>query len=484
MNSPTLRRDSSPWLSRLYAFSVFALLLRFLLLLVFYREPYHAPVWILVLQSATAVLGICLGRMWKHRTFWPLATYLLLLVVRLLFQGPALFAEPGIPDLLIHGLWVFGACHSLGFVLSDHSLRRFIRSFAAVWTVVSVLHCLVALYAAWRGQVVWNLPHGAFWGFAGTVGEGAPGMNEINAVGAGYGVRLSVILYCTVSGAELSLSAMVALCAAVCEKKSWARILYLLALLPMLFAMGLTDTRACFVSFAAGAGAVVGILLLRTLRSRLRPLSSWILSFVSAAAVMVLLVLLISRSTAVYNSLRAHGGLFFSSALAEESPATVVSSRGFGGDLDAILSGRPDVWRYILRYLRDNPRVLLLGESVWLPMRGANAQPGLTHVVGHPHNALLLVLLQAGLPGLLLILWVLCSALRCSVRLVSRAETPLWQVLLPAVILSVCVGDSVECISGFLGFPYPNCSLLFLAIGLLYRPSSAGSGQYPRRSVF
>ena len=477
MRSETLRRDPSPWFVRIYTFSVFALLLRYLLLLLFYQEPYHTPAVILVLQSATAILGIILGLVWKNRTFWPLAAYLVLLVVRLLFQGPALFAESGIPDLLIHGLWAFGACHSLGAVLSARSLRRFLRVFAAAWTIGAVLHSLVALYAAWRGQVVWNLPHGAFWGFAGTVGEGTPGMNEINAVGAGYGVRLSVILYCTISGAELSLSAMVALCAAVCEKKPWARVLYLLSLLPLLFAMGLTDTRACYVSFAAGAGAVVGILLLRALRSHLRPLSSWTLSLASAAAVMVLLVLLISRTTAVYNSLKAHGGLLISSALAEEAPATVVSSRGFAGDLDTILSGRLEVWRYILRYLRDNPRVLLLGESVWLPMRGANAQPGLTHVVGHPHNALLLVLLQAGLPGLLLILWVLFSAFRRSVRLVSRPDTPLWQVLLPALILSICIGDSVECISGFLGYPYPNCSLLFLAIGLLYRPSSAEPGQ-------
>jgi hypothetical protein len=67
---------------------------------------------------------------------------------------------------------------------------------------------------------------------------------EVNALGSGVGVRLNVVMYCTVSGAMVSLSGMIALIAAVCEKNRWAKLAYALSLVPFIFVMGLTDTRA------------------------------------------------------------------------------------------------------------------------------------------------------------------------------------------------------------------------------------------------
>ena len=56
---------------------------------------------------------------------------------------------------------------------------------------------------------------------------------------------------------------------------------------------------------------------------------------------------------------------------------------------------------------------------------------------------------------------------RRSFRLVNHDETPLWLALVPAVALSLCVGDLVECIAVFMAHAYPNCSALFLCMGLI-----------------
>ena len=482
------------WLRRIYAFSMFALLLRYLVLLVFFSEPYSTPVWILGWQVLTAGAGILLGKRWKSVSFWILVAYLLLLFGRVWFDDPTHLLNPGngpsVSEVLLHGFWVVGACCSLGSVLEENDQRRFLRALAAVWTVGMVLHSIIALYAAWNGRVVWNPVHGAFWGLADTIGEGGAGFMEQNAVGSGEGLRLTLILYCTVSGAILSLSGMIALCAALCEKKWWVKVLYFLAIAVYLFAMGLTDTRACHLSFSAGAGAAGGILLLRALRKRhqarqpdvrkiKKPLLAmdWALAFTLAAVVMVACVVLISATVPAFNRLQSADGVLLPVARAEETSRTpvVVSSRGYSGGLNKVLSARVVIWEGVVRYIREHPVVLLEGESIWIPMRGVNTQTGLTKTAGHPHCAPMYILLESGIPGLLLIAAVLGLAVIRSFRLAGKRETPLWLALLPAVFLSLCVGDLVECICGFLGYPYPNCSALFLVMGMLLRRRPAPS---------
>ena len=462
------------WAGIIHSAAVMALLFRFMILLVFYTEPYRAPEWVLAAQFVTALSGIILGKMWKRKSFWLPAGYFIYLFIRVLtVKASAVTGDPDVRHILFHGLWVIGACYTLPYILGRKQIRRFLRIFTAAWTAGIAVHCLIALYAAWNGIVIWNAAHGGFWGLATTGGQGGPGHMEWNAAGSGEGLRLNVILYCTVSGAVASLSGVIALCGAACEKNRWVKLAYCLALIPMVFVMGLTDTRACYVSFAVGAGAVAGILLLRKLRTGFcgpeagkgRCALGWILSLGTAMVIAAAAVLLTGRTAAVFNQMKAQG-ILIPAALAEGN-VTVVSSRGFAGSLDAILSGRVSSWKYIVRYLLNHPKAIVWGDSVWLPMRGPNAQPGITNMVGHPHNALLMVLLQNGIPGVALIAGMMITAVRRSFRLVNRSETPVWLALLPAVVLSVCVGDLVECIAGFLGHPYPNCSVMFLCIGII-----------------
>ena len=474
------QRRSLSLARKIYIFAVSVVLLRYLVLPFFYTEPYYAPKWFLVIQFAIAAAGIILGKMWREKAFWPMAAYCLLILIRVLFVAaiPVLW-DSVVSQIFFHGLWVTGACFSVASILDQHQIKSFFRFMAAAWTILSVLHCLIALYAAWIGKDIWNITRGAFWGLAATNGAGGPGFAEQNAVGAGVNVRLNVIYYCTVSGAMTSLSAMIALCAAICEKRKTVKVLYCLALLPFAFAMGLTDTRACHVSFAAGAGSVAGMMILRAfsahdLRGKpekpiqtFRKVIWWLAALSSALAVMVILIWCIGSTTQLFNLMKAKGSLIVNKALAEESAAaTVVSVRGYSGSLNSVLSDRLTIWEYVLRYLFSNPISLLSGESISNPMTGPNSQ-NVLYEAGHPHNALLMVLLESGIPGLLLILTVLLTTVRRSFRLIVKLDTPLWLVLLNAVALSVCVGDFVECIAGFLGYPYPNCSILFLCIGAI-----------------
>ena len=466
------------WAISIHSFAVMALLLRFLVLLVFYTEPYYAPKWIMIAQFLTALSGMVLGKMWKRKPFWFLAAYCVYLFIRLLLENTKVArTDLSVRQILFHTAWVVGACYTLPYVLGREQMKRFLRIFAAVWTAGVTIHCFIALYAAWKGIVIWNPVHGAFWGFSGKAGGGGPGFMEVNALGSGVGVRLNVVMYCTVSGAMVSLSGMIALIAAVCEKNRWAKLAYALSLVPFIFVMGLTDTRACHISFGAGAGAVAGILLMRKLRAgsrgaecgKGRRFVRGCLSVGVALAAALVIVVIIGKTTSVFNGLKARGSLVIPAALAEgaESGTTVVSSRGFEGGLDRILSGRVYAWKYLARYLSEHPKAILWGESVWKPMRGPNAQSGLTYVVGHPHNAELMVLLQHGIPGVILMGAMMLITVRRSFRLVNHDETPLWLALVPAVALSLCVGDLVECIAVFMAHAYPNCSALFLCMGLI-----------------
>ena len=475
------KQEKLVWFKMIYIFAISAMLLRYMILPFYFTEPYYAPKWFLVLQFIVAAAGVILGRMWKNKAFWPMGAYCILVLVRVLFvtEIPVLW-DSVVSQIFFHGLWVTGACFSVASILNRDQLKRFLRVMAAMWTSLSVLHCVIALYAAWIGTDIWNFSRGAFWGLATILGNGGPGFAEMNAVGTGVNVRLNVIYYCTVSGAIISLSAMIALCAAICERKKAVKVLYFLALVPFAFAMGLTDTRACHISFAAGAGATTGILLYRTLKSHARreipkkardkfhTVIRWAASASLAVIVMLILVVGIGKTTELFNDMKAKGGLVITKALAEESSneATVVSARGYSGDLDSVFTGRVYVWEYVSRYIFSNPTTMLCGESISNPMIGPNSQDVL-YEFGHPHNGLLMVLLESGIPGLLLILAVLVITICRSFRLISNNETPLWLVLLPAVVLSICVGDSVECIAGFLGYPYPNCSILFLCIGMI-----------------
>ena len=123
------------WATYIHSFAVMALLLRFLVLLVFYTEPYYAPKWIMIAQFLTALSGIVLGKMWKRKPFWFLVAYCVYLFIRLLLENTKVArTDLSVRQILFHTAWVVGACYTLPYVLGREQMKRFLRIFAAVWT--------------------------------------------------------------------------------------------------------------------------------------------------------------------------------------------------------------------------------------------------------------------------------------------------------------------------------------------------------------
>ena len=101
-------------------------------------------------------------------------------------------------------------------------------------------------------------------------------------------------------------------------------------------------------------------------------------------------------------------------------------------------SMRTDIWRAGLQYLKDRPVTLLVGST-----DGAVARiPG--QMLGRPeyhmHNAWLEVLLQAGIPGLLMMAAVFLRMYFASARLFFSKQNPGWLRVLAAapVLMSAC----------------------------------------------
>ena len=101
-------------------------------------------------------------------------------------------------------------------------------------------------------------------------------------------------------------------------------------------------------------------------------------------------------------------------------------------------SMRTDIWRAGLRYLKERPLTLLIGST-----DGAVARiPGqmLRRPEYHMHNAWLEVLLQAGIPGLLMMVAVFLRMYFASTRLFFSKRNPCWIRVLAAapVLMSAC----------------------------------------------
>ena len=101
----------------------------------------------------------------------------------------------------------------------------------------------------------------------------------------------------------------------------------------------------------------------------------------------------VMQITPLFNHVKMRGVL--PRAYAGEVEKTAVSSRGFSGH---VLTGRAELWEKIFEYFRQNPIALLIGESKLSPLHIVN------NYKAHCHSIFIQVLLESGIPGLLLFL--------------------------------------------------------------------------------
>ena len=438
------------------------LLLGYLYVIAIYKDPtstgqtfqFSAPFWIL--RVITAVMGIVLGKLWKDKGFWILIAYLLLKIIRVAIPNPDNLLDGAVSDILLTGLWVFCACYGLGRVLSETQLRQFLRACAAIWTVGMVIYASLGVYAAWTDQTVYNLSKGGLWG--------------INVD------RLFLVYYVTVSGSVLSLAVVIALCSAATSRHVWTKVLYILSVIPMLVALSLTDSRCAQVTVATGTATLVGILLLNAFRRKAipgsqlpgrRPWYAWPVSIAVTGLVFVAIVLGVMKTISVFNSLKTAGGLL-PRALAEETgeaAKTVMSNRGYTGS--DLFTSRPMIWKAALTYISENPLLLLTGASILNPMAGVNAVPSLTFMAAHCHCMPLMIILENGIPGLLIVIAFLVLTAVRSFQLVN-GNRPTAQKIFPALVISILAGELIECFTWLRSGTSPVLPFLFVFVGIIH----------------
>ena len=464
-------------LSRGYAGLTGALLLRYPVMMFLYRQPYATPGWVAAAELLTVLAGIVLGKLWKDRAFLAMLAFWALLLGRVLVRSPE--QAWGSRETFLYGLWALCGCYGLGGALTGRQTRDFLRIFTAVWVLAMTVHASLGLYAAWHQRVIWNLAAGGRWGLGVIYGS---------ASDIGRDMRLYLIFYPTISGSLLCVSALLACHGLLCSETGAARAFYGVCAAILMIAMALTDTRTSNICLALGLGGFVFLRFGKDPSEGLRrpaPGRRVWLALLLALVAAFLCVLLPGLLNNLFNQTRS-GAALFPSALAESAAANTanVANRGYFGR--NALSGRPAIWQAVIAFLGEHPKYLLMGTSIISPMNWINPVPGLSYDVEHAHNILLQVLLESGIPGLLLVLLFVGIICVRAFRMLRRPDLPNWVRGIPVIVFSVWIGEMVECVYRFERYILPLCALLFLLMGIVGAAgerSSANQGEKRKTGV-
>ena len=428
-----------------YIFLMGLLLLSFPYMMVTYTHfvPYQVPLFIWVLRCISSVLAIYIGKLWKDRGFQILFVYLLYILLRTVITDLNGLFSIRFSESILTGIWAFSACYGLAKILKKEELKSCLRISSLIWTLAIAVSCCVGIYAAWRGERIYTAGDAAFWGL--------------------YPKRLMIPYLPTVSGALTSLSALIALCAFVCHKNRYIRLAYGIAMVPILLALSLTDSRTGFISFAFGAAVLTFICLSRWKdRTGLETTRKTIVRQKLLAGVVSLLVcagavfLLMSAENA-FHTLRTRGGLLISNAYAEAAGSTS-AARGFSGD-SGMLTGRFELWKSTVHYLIHHPLTLLFGAGKADPMAMINPQ------MAHTHNLPLMILVESGIIGAAILLLFILYVCRNGLREI-RKHGNIYPVLLLSVVASIITGDMAECFAWMAAGSFPSLPFLFVIIGI------------------
>lgn len=453
-----------------YALLMGGLLLDYLVIQAFDQEPFPYPAIIAFSRIVVSLMGIYLGKLWKDKQFLLLLALLLIQIFRVAYNDTRLIFSDVVSSSILNGLWAISGCYAVGRVLSLKKIKGFLRVLLAAWTFGIIIHCSIALYAAWKDLRIPNLSGGSIWGI------------PMSNWGSKWPERLSIgYVYPTVAGSTLSLSGVLALIALIIESKKGIKALYGLAFVMIIITLSLTDARTSIISFSAGAGMITcsGVLWLwwkrksinskSVMDNRKHSMIVWLISIVCMLGVFALSMITIPKIVPVFNAIKIKGGIVIPYAYAEETDLIKqqIISRGFTG-ADAF-SGRIDVWKNAIKYIIERPNVLIFGESIHNPMAGINSQMGTQ--MAHCHNMFLQLLIENGIIGLLPITVFFIVMITRLLRSLNNKTTPLWLRMIPAIVVSIMVGDLAECFAWFRPWKCPALPFLFVAMGIINLPS-------------
>lgn len=407
-------------------------------------QSYLPLVW-----SALAGVLACRGQTWRRKSVWLLALGLGLIFLRCLAGGDELLA--GGYTSIVTGIAVFGLCYQLPFALRKELVLRFLRILLGVWTAWMALLALAGLWAALYDQT-FSTPAGG-----------------VYLLGIQWG-RLNLLTYCTNSASNLAFSILGGFTGLMLTRNRLGRALYALACLTMFLALSLTVARTAFLSLGFSLGLFLACPLFSLLGRRTR-MPRWLciaLCGLMSIAVTVGCYLILNGALELFNTakveLRASAEALETIAPVAAEDITILEHRPIQLD-DSMLTGRQYVWQGAYRLLRAQPLYLLWGTSVVQPMQYVNPLTGVELVYEHMHNLYLQVLVECGLPGLILLGLFLWRFLRSAWRLMLDSARPLWMRTLPILPICALVAETVECFT-LLTYSYPVLPFMMLFMGL------------------
>lgn len=420
----------------------------------------YLPTFWGLLAGALAVRGQALRR----KTTWVLASGLALIFLRCFFGGRDTFYW-GYRSV-IYGVLAFGVCYQTAFGLSKKRLLTFLRLLLALWTLFMAGLSLVGIWAALYDQTITTAAGGVY------------------RIGVTYS-RLYLLTFCTNSGSNLALSLLAALIGMLLTRNPLGRVLYVLASLVQYAALGLTVARTAFISVSIALGLLLACGLMAKLRGkRLSEKLVRLISFILAAALAVGSFLLLSKSpdlfgdvkeqvrssTDVVESTDTEEGADTEEAAAPRSTNTqsTVQRRPITMD-ENMLTQRQFAWQAVYRYIRQHPETLLYGASVVMPMAEVNPLADIENAAwDHAHNMYIQILLECGIPGIILLVLFLYSLARAALRLFFSKDKPLWQRALPVIPICILISELAECMT-MLVYNLPALAFLMLFSGLVIK---------------
>ena len=407
------------------------------------------------------------GQAFRRKTTWVLAAGLALIFLRCFFGGRDTFYW-GYRSV-IYGVLAFGVCYQTAFGLSKRRLLTFLRLLLALWTLFMAGLSLVGIWAALYDQTITTAAGGVY------------------RIGVTYS-RLYLLTFCTNSGSNLALSLLAALIGMLLTRNPLGRVLYVLASLVQYAALGLTVARTAFISVSLALGLLLACGLMAKLRGKhLSERLVRLISFILAAALAAGSFLLLSKSpdlfggvkeqvrsnTDVVESTDTEEGADTEEAAATPAPRSTntqstVQRRPITMD-ENMLTQRQFAWQAVYRYIRQHPETLLYGTSVVMPMAEVNPLADIENAAwDHAHNMYIQILLECGIPGIILLVLFLYSLARAALRLFFSKDKPLWQRALPVIPICILISELAECMT-MLVYNLPALAFLMLFSGLVLK---------------
>ena len=409
----------------------------------------NIPTYIWILRLLPVPFAIYLGKLWKDRGFQILSLYFLLFFFRCFISNPGSTFSVEMAESILSALWLFAACYGLARVLTRKQLERFLLTNSIIWVVIITILCCLGIYVTWTEQTIPLLGNGA-----------------IQVISAWGYIRLELVYVSTVSGVVMSITVLIGMILILNIQKYILKITMIIMLIPIIISMALTDSRTAFIGTATGLAIIVFCYVQYFYRKRQMPdkrsnKKAWFFGTVAMIATFAFVVFAILHISPIFNRLRTQG--LIPRAVAEETRKTVVYSRGFEGS--NVLTGRMDIWSSIIEHIKQEKSILLIGKSKIVPHAIYGQHYGGEY--GHSHCIYLQILVESGIPGIILILLFIGCFIKTAIQILARKDYPLWIHLLPAIPISLWVVDLVECFTWLRSSICPMTTVLFITTGIL-----------------